>query len=120
MKGSQQGALFPMSGEPIRILVFLMALFFCTSAQADAAAQILGANAPLVEKASRQTIEPVIGALAASGDPMTAGILQAWSNKTLGVRKADHLFFLLTPTADGYALTDLTGADAGTALKADS
>ncbi|MBC7478848.1 MAG: urea ABC transporter permease subunit UrtB, partial [Pseudorhodobacter sp.] len=103
----------------MRILAFLLALFCCTSAMADTAAQILAANAPLVEKASRQTIAPVIGALATSGDPMAAKILQAWSNKTLGLRKADHLFFLLTPSADGYALTDLTGANAGTALKAD-
>ena len=85
----------------MRIPVFLLALFICTAAQADTAAQILAANAPLVEKASRQTIEPVIAALATSGDPMAAKVLQAWSNKALGLRKSDHAFFLLAPATDG-------------------
>ncbi len=107
----------------MRILILLLSLFLCTAARAETAAQILSANAPLVEKASRQTIEPVITALARSGDPMAARILQAWSNKGLGLRKSDRAsdraFVLLTPTADGFDLTDLTGADAGVAARTD-
>ncbi|MBC7740103.1 MAG: urea ABC transporter permease subunit UrtB, partial [Candidatus Saccharibacteria bacterium] len=103
----------------MRILFLLLSLMFCTAAWADTAANILTANARLVEKASRQTIEPVITALAGSGDPMAARILQSWSSKALGLRKSDRAFFLLTPSADGYALTDLTGADAGKAQKSE-
>jgi urea transport system permease protein len=96
----------------MRILVFLLALLLGSAAQADTAANIIIANAPLVEKASRQTIEPVISSLAASGDPMAARILEAWGKKALGLRKSDHAFFLLAASGDGYGLTDLTGADA--------
>jgi urea transport system permease protein len=37
----------------------------------------------------------------------------------MGVRKSDGAFVLLTPTADGYALRDLSLTDIGTAEKSD-
>lgn len=103
------------------IACLLAALALCNTAPANAetAAEILAANGPLVEKASRQTIAPVIDALANSGDPAAAAVLEAWANKGLGVRKADGVFFLISPSADGYVLQDLTGADAGTAAKSE-
>jgi len=70
-------------------------------------------NAALVEKASRQTIAPVIDSLGASGNPTAAQVLEARSNKGLGIRKSDGIFFLITTNADGYAPRDLTGAAAG-------
>ena len=88
-------------------------------AQADTVAQIVTAHAADIEKPSRQTIGPVIAELAASGDPMAARLLQAWGNKALGMRKADKVLFLLAPDPAGYALTDLTGAAAGTAAKSE-
>ncbi len=88
-------------------------------ARAETAAEILAAHAGLVEKPSRQTIGPVIDALAQSGDPMAATVLQAWGNKGLGMRKADGAFFLIAAESDGWALTDLTGAPAGHAAKSD-
>lgn len=88
-------------------------------ARAETAAEILAAHAGLVEKPSRQTIGPVIDALAQSGDPMAATVLQAWGNKGLGMRKADGAFFLIAAEGDGWALTDLTGAPAGLAAKSD-
>jgi urea transport system permease protein len=103
----------------MRILILLLALLWGTALQADTAAQIVAANAAQIEKPSRQTIEPVISSLASSGDPMAAAILQAWGNKALGQRKSDKAFFILTPAADGFTLTDLTGADAGPAAKSD-
>ena len=64
-------------------------------------------------------IAPVIATLATSGVRVAARVLQAWGNKALGLRKANHGLFLLTATADGFNLTDLTGADAGAAASAD-
>ncbi len=103
----------------IACLLAAVALCNIAPANAETAAEILAANGPLVEKASRQTIAPVIDALANSGDPAAAAVLEAWANKGLGVRKADGVFFLISPSPDGYALQDLTGADAGTAAKSD-
>jgi len=102
------------------ILIFLATvLALALPATAQQAATILTENRALVEKPSRQTIGPVIDALAASGDPAAASILSAWADKQLGLRKSDGAFVLLTPTADGYTLRDLSGSDAGTAAKSD-
>ena len=99
--------------------LFLALTLLCAPAQADTAANILTTNAALVEKASRQTIGPVVAALANSGDPAAANVLFAWAGKRLGIRKADGAFFLITKTTGGWALRDLDGADAGSAAKSD-
>lgn len=88
-------------------------------AEAQGATDILTENRALIEKPTRAKIAPVIEALAASGDPVAATVLAVWAEKGLGVRKADGTFFLIEQTADGWALRDLTGAEAGTAAKAD-
>lgn len=97
----------------------LIALMFCgTLAAAEPLADIFAANAKMIEKPSRQTIEPVIAAIAASGDPAASEVLTAWADKGLGLRK-DGQFFLITAQGDGWALRDLTLAPAGTAPKSD-
>jgi len=101
------------------LLVCLWAAFFAGPVLAETAANILASHSALVEKASRQTIGPVIDALGASDDPAAADVLAAWSAKGLGIRKADGQFFLIAATADGYALRDLAGADAGQAAKSE-
>ncbi|MFN3722182.1 MAG: urea ABC transporter permease subunit UrtB, partial [Paracoccaceae bacterium] len=83
------------------------------------AAAIVEDNRAQIEKPSRQTIGPVIAALAASGDPQATVILSAWANRGLGVRKSDGAFVLISEVADGYALRLLDGSDAGTAPRAD-
>ena len=88
-------------------------------ASAATVAEIVAAHAADIEKPSRTAIGPVIDALAASGEPMAAKLLEAWGNKSLGLRKSDKQFFFLAADPAGYALTDLTGAPAGTADKAD-
>ena len=102
---------------------FLRALLACAllalPASAETVSEIVAAHAADIEKPSRTTIGPVIDALAASGDPMAAKLLEAWGNKTLGIRKSDKQFFFLTADPAGYALTDLTGAPVGTAAKSD-
>jgi urea transport system permease protein len=105
-----------------RILLSLAAvllLAFPGLAQEQSATDILTANRALIEKPTRATITPVIAALAESGDPLAATVLGAWVNRGLGVRKADGSFFLIEATAEGWALRDLAGADAGTAAKSD-
>ena len=103
------------------ILALIAALSLCMAlpGKAQTAAEIVVENRTLIEKSSRQTIGPVISALAASGDPQAAAILQAWAEKGLGIRKADGAFFLLSPDPAGYALRGLDGSDAGTAPKSD-
>ncbi|WP_225026773.1 urea ABC transporter permease subunit UrtB [Xinfangfangia pollutisoli] len=101
----------------LTLLSLCAALCLCLAlapARAESLAQIAAAHAAAIEKPSRTTIGPVIDALAASGDPMAAPFLQAWGSKGLGRRKSDGAFFLLAPDPAGYALTDLTGAPAGT------
>ncbi|MDM7932504.1 urea ABC transporter permease subunit UrtB [Tabrizicola sp.] len=83
------------------------------------AAQIIAENRDQIEKPSRQTIGPVITALAASGDPMADDILSAWADKRLVIRKADNALLLATPDGDGLSLSALDGTPAGTATKAD-
>jgi urea transport system permease protein len=109
-----------------RFLISLIAALFVSLpglAQAQTPGQtlprIVADNRAQIEKPSRTTIGPVIAALAASGDPAAAAFLSAWANKGLGLRKADGTFYLITATADGWALRDLTGAEAGTAAKSD-
>ena len=83
------------------------------------AAAIVEDNRAQIEKPSRQTIGPVIAALAASGDPQAVMILQAWANRALGLRKSDGAFVLLSEAPEGYALRGLDGSDAGTAPRAE-
>ena len=97
----------------------LLCLAAVIPARAETAAGILAANAKQVEKPSRQTIGPVIAALAASGDPVAAVVLSAWAGKGLGLRKSDGRFFLIERTAEGFAQRNLAGVEAGTAAKGD-
>jgi urea transport system permease protein len=86
-------------------------------ALAQEAAGIVGEYRAQIEKPSRQTIGPVIAAIAASGDPMADDILAAWADKRLVIRKADDLLWIATPEGDVFALTALDGTPAGTAAK---
>ncbi|MEH6774543.1 MAG: urea ABC transporter permease subunit UrtB [Cereibacter changlensis] len=99
-------------------LTILAALFLALPAvaQGTPAAQILADNRALVEKSSRQTIGPVIEALASSGDPAAAAILAAWADRGLGLHD-DGRFLLISEAEAGWALRDLSGAEAGQAAK---
>lgn len=101
------------------VLACLLALLCAAPLRAQTAQEILIQNTALVEKASRQTIAPVIAALGGSGDPAAAAVLAAWADKGLGLRKADGQFFLITEREAGYALRSFDGADAGAANKSD-
>ena len=87
--------------------------------RAETAQSILTANAELVEKASRQTVGPVIDALANSGDPAAALVLAAWAEKRMGIRKSDGAFVLIAPGEGGYTLRDLNGQDLGVVPKSE-
>ena len=63
-------------------------------AHAQEAAAIVAENRDQIVKPSRQTIGPVIAALAASGDPLADDILSAWADKRLVIRKSDDALFL--------------------------
>ncbi|MES2916958.1 MAG: urea ABC transporter permease subunit UrtB [Pseudomonadota bacterium] len=83
------------------------------------AARIIAENRAQVEKPSRQTIGPVIAAIAASGDAMADDILTAWAEKRLVIRKSDDAIFVAKPDGAGVALTGLDGSPAGQAAQAD-
>lgn len=99
------------------LLVVALSWFAPVPAQAQQAAAIVAENRDQIEKPSRQTIGPVIAALAASGDPMADDILSAWAEKRLVIRKADDALFLAVPEGDGFALVALDGSQAGRAAK---
>ena len=61
---------------------------------AQEAGRIVEENRAQIEKPSRQTIGPVIAALAGSGDAMADDILSAWADKRLVIRKADGAMFV--------------------------
>lgn len=108
---------------PLRaLLAALVAAFLLllpAGAHAQTAAEVLQANRDLVEKSSRQTIGPVIAALAETDDPRLPAILTAWADRGLGLRKSDGTFVLIAAAGDSYALTALDGSPAGTAPKSD-
>jgi urea transport system permease protein len=101
------------------LIVAAMSWFAPLPVLAQEAAAIVAENRDMIEKPSRQTIGPVIDALAASGDPMADDILSAWADKRLVIRKSDGAMFLAVPEGDGFALTALDGTAAGTAAKGD-
>ncbi len=88
-------------------------------AVAQEAAAIVAENRDLIEKPSRQTIGPVINALAASGDPMADDILSAWADRRLVVRKSDREMLIAVADGDAFTLTALNGMPAGTVAKGD-
>jgi urea transport system permease protein len=107
---------FPHPDTFMRLLIVcLLAALFAGPLRAETAAEILSANAALVEKASRQSIAPVIDALGASGDPMAAEVLAAWADKRLGIRKADGGFVLIAPDAAGFGAVYAVGPGPGEA-----
>ncbi|MCA0270963.1 MAG: urea ABC transporter permease subunit UrtB [Proteobacteria bacterium] len=77
------------------------------------AGEIVAQNRDQIARPSRQTIGPVIAALAASGDPMADDILSAWADKRLVIRKSDDVLLLSAPEGDDLALTALDGTAAG-------
>lgn len=85
-------------------------------AQGEAAA-IIVQNRDQIEKPSRQSIGPVIAAIAGSGDTLADDILSAWADKRLVIRKSDDVMFMAAPDGDGFALTGLEGSEGGTASK---
>jgi urea transport system permease protein len=88
-------------------------------AQADLAG-VLTENRGLIEKASRQTIAPVIAAMVDTADPAVPALLQAWADRGLGIRKADGAFFFIREIPNAFALRDaLTAAEAGEAPRAE-
>ncbi|MBA3908537.1 MAG: urea ABC transporter permease subunit UrtB [Rhodobacter sp.] len=101
--------------------LFVAALFWLAPSPslAQEAAAIVAENRDQIEKPSRQTIGPVIAALAASGDTMADDILSAWADKRLVIRKADDALLIAGPDGDGFILRNLDGSEAGAAEKAD-
>jgi urea transport system permease protein len=107
----------------MRLIACLLAALLCflpaLSRAEGLAAQIVADNRAQIEKPSRQTIGPVVAAIAGSGDAMADDILSAWADKRLVIRKADSALLIATPEGSGLALMGLDGTPAGTATRAE-
>lgn len=100
-------------------LATALLMAFPALAQGQPVAEIMAANRDQIEQPKRQSIGPVIDALANSGDPAAAAVLTAWEARKLGLRAADGAFFIIEKAGDAWALTALDGSDAGTAARGD-
>lgn len=109
----------------MRVLPFCLAVLVwvfsgsLATVQAETAQSVLTTNTALVEKASRQTISPVISALVASGDEAVPAVLEAWADKRLGLRKADGVYVLITTEGDSYMTRSLDGHNLGLIAKSE-
>jgi urea transport system permease protein len=104
------------------VLALLLALTLTgpVAAQTGDIQALLQEHRAAIEKGQRRGIEPVIAALAESGLPQAADVLQAWGARDLWQRKSDGLFFFARPEGDDLRLTDIaSGADAGIVPKAE-
>ncbi|PZO66801.1 MAG: urea ABC transporter permease subunit UrtB [Paracoccus denitrificans] len=101
------------------LLCALLALMFTfvtgAVAQTTDLSAVVTQNRDLIEKPSRQTVGPVVEAIAAAG-PQGGALLRAWEARELGLRKSDDLLVITRKDGDDLALTDaVTGADLGAA-----
>ncbi|MBB5753195.1 urea ABC transporter permease subunit UrtB [Prosthecomicrobium pneumaticum] len=96
------------------LTVLLAALVLLAAVPRSEAAEIR----PLVDalgKGGYSELDAAIGALAATGDPAAANVLQALGDGTLQVRKSDGAVFIVRETGGSFTLVDpVTGAEAGT------
>ncbi|MBD9526159.1 urea ABC transporter permease subunit UrtB [Paracoccus sp. PAR01] len=96
-----------------------LALPFAAQAQSPDLGAVIAQHRDQIEKPSRQSVGPVIEAIAASG-PLGAALLQAWGDRLLATRKSDGLLVITAPDGDGLILTDAaTGAGLGAAAEGD-
>ena len=96
-----------------------LALPFAAQAQSPDLGAVIAQHRDQIEKPSRQSVGPVIEAIAASG-PLGAALLQAWGDRLLAIRKSDGLLVITAPDGDGLTLTDAaTGAGLGAAAEGD-
>ena len=106
-----------------RILPLLIAVLVALGAQQASALSpeleaILTEHSATIQKGSRKSIQPAIDALAGSGSPEAAIVLEKWREKELWARKEDGAFFLAEKAGDVYALLDIvTGEKVGEAAK---
>ena len=96
----------------LRAALFWLLAAFAVQAQSPIQ-DLLQENRAAVEKASRKTIDDVIGALLASGLPETREVLARWREKELWQRDEDGLFFF-AESVDGntYRLIDIATGEA--------
>lgn len=105
---------------PQPFLVLLLALMAAFVLMRPAAAADIHAEVNALGQGDYAALEKAIGALAATGDPAAAGILDALSNGDLYVRKSDGAVFKATRAGSGYTLIDpVTDAEAGSAGRSD-
>ncbi len=99
------------------LIITTMAAF----AQTADLQSILQDNQKAVERASRNTISPILNALIASGSDRVPVLLEKWQNKELWMRKDDGLFFFVEDNkAEPFQLVDIsTGESVGEAAKKD-
>ena len=98
----------------LRVVVALVCLALPAAAQQGPVQMLLQTHAGEIAKPSRQTIQPMLDDLAASGLPGIPAFLEAWADKGVVRRDADGSFFLGRRSGESYALRSVEdGTDVG-------
>ena len=98
----------------LSLLAILLSFSFQAHAQDGPMQTLLQTYAEDIAKPSRQTIQPVLDDLSASGLPAMTGFLEAWADKGVVQRDEDGLFFYGERDGDVYRLRSLEdGSEAG-------
>lgn len=103
----------------MRLFSLILALVALIATAPESRAQtvdlpaIVAEHGAQIAKPSRQTIAPVVEAIAATG-PQGAALLQAWNDRQLGLRKSDGTLVIAVPDGDAVVVTDAsTGVELG-------
>ena len=91
----------------LSLVAFAALLTLALPSHAQDLGAVIAENREQIEKPSRQTVEPVVQAIAATG-PQGAALLQAWGDRALGLRKSDGLLVIV---ADDKLTDAATGAE---------
>ncbi|MEL7276714.1 MAG: urea ABC transporter permease subunit UrtB [Pseudomonadota bacterium] len=95
-----------------RFLLLLLLTFWAGQATSQTLQDVLQANQSAVEKASRKTIDDVLGAIAAAELPEAPVFLERWQAKEVWMRKEDKLFFYVsTEDKETFTLTDISSGE---------
>ncbi len=98
----------------LSLLAILLSFSVPAHAESGPMQTLLQTYAGDIADPSRQTIQPVLDDLAASGLPAMTGFLESWADKGVVQRDADGLFFYGERDGDVYRLRSLEdGAEAG-------
>ena len=108
----------------LRILLLALAVLAAPVAAQEAAAPgpvqaLLAPHRAAIESGQRKQVEPALSALADTGEPGLAPVLEAWADRRLWVAAATGVFVIAEEAGDDLQITDIDTGATATAPKAD-